>query len=119
MNGLSVGGRYVLGTIIGRGRGSTVYQAFDIQVNYKAAVKLLVDDIALTPEFNADFTTLMYPFALLRNDHLLPVADFGLNGNMPYIVTPLIEQPTLETRLTTNGPLPPAEAALIMRDVAQ
>lgn len=118
MNGLTVGGRYLLGPIIGRGRGSTVYQAMDIQINYRAAVKLLVDDIALTPEFGADFTARVYPFARLAHDHLLRLADFGLNGNMPYIVTPLLEQPNLEARLTTSGPLPPAEAALVVRDLA-
>ncbi len=119
MNGLTVGGRYRLGTIIGKGRGSTVYRAVDTQLNLNTIVKLLVDDIALTEDFTRNFSDIMKRYALLEHERLVKVLDYGLNGNMPFIVLANFDQPNLEQQFAANGPMTPDQAAPVIEELAQ
>jgi serine/threonine kinase PknH len=127
MNGLTIGGRYRLGPIIGKGRISTVYRAVDTRLNLNTVVKLLTDDRALSEDFGKNFPGLMKPYVLLEDERLVRVLDYGPSGNLPFIVLANFDRPNLAAQFGLNNPsgpnlaapVPPALVAALAQGLAQ
>ena len=101
---------------IGRGGMGVVFRAWDETLARHVAVKVLsaAFDGCQVERFRGEARAA----ATVRSDHLVPVysADQSADGR-PFLVMPLIEGHTLRERLAA-GPLPPREAARIVREVA-
>lgn len=90
----TLGDRYVLGDVIGRGGVADVYRADDSLLGRSVAVKVLRD----TTESESDrlrFTSEARTLAGLSHPGLVTVLDAGITAEQPYLVMELIEGQTL------------------------
>lgn len=92
-----------------------VYLAHDEHLHRDIAVKVVhrghTDDLA---RFEREAAML----APLTHEHILPVYDYGQDGPWHYLVMPYISHGTLAERLRAHGPLTPAEAGLLLEQIA-
>jgi len=92
-----------------------VYLASDAQLHREVAVKV----VHLSREEEvARFLREAELLGPLAHEHILPVFDCGVQGPWHYLVTPYLKEGTLRHRLHTRGPLSPAEAGLLLEQVA-
>ncbi|HUF35722.1 MAG TPA: serine/threonine-protein kinase [Gemmatimonadales bacterium] len=109
--------RYRLERELGQGGMATVYLAHDLRHDRQVALKVLRPELAATlgPE---RFVNEIHTAARLTHPHILPVHDSGEAAGFLFYVMPFIDGETLRERLTRQGILPVAEAARLLRDVA-
>ena len=101
---ITLGDRYLLGEVIGRGGMADVYRATDQLLSRPVAIKVLRD----TPDDDSDrhrFTGEATTLARLNHVNLVMVLDAGVTAEQPYLVMELVEGPTLG-QSTQGGPLP-------------
>jgi len=92
-------GHYQLLERIGRGGMSTVYKAYQPSLDRYVAVKVLPIYMAHDPTFAARFEGEARDLAKLNHPNILPVYDFGQEGDLNYIVMKYVEAGTLKERL--------------------
>jgi tetratricopeptide (TPR) repeat protein/tRNA A-37 threonylcarbamoyl transferase component Bud32 len=96
---------------------ATVYLAEDVRHRRRVAVKVLRPELAAT--LGPDrFSREIEIAAKLQHPHILPLLDSGEADGFLFYVMPFIEGESLRDRLTQKGELPVAEAARLLRDVA-
>src|SRR3954462_7816650 len=95
-----------------------VYLARDVQLDRDVAIKVLPTHLAHTRESRERFVREARTAAGLSHPHIVPIHRVGETGGFVYFVMSYIEGETLGERLRARGPLPPADAARVMREVA-
>ncbi len=113
----ALAGEYSLQREIGRGGMGIVYLARDVQLDRDVAIKTLPADLANTST-RARFLREARTAAGLSHPHIVPIHRVGEVAGIVYFVMTYVEGETLGERLRTRGPLPPAEAARVLREVA-
>ena len=117
-----VNNRYKLGTIIGSGGMSEVYEAEDTVLGRQVAVKVLRPEMAHDVNFRERFRREAQNSGKLNHPNIVSVFDTGEyddNGlALPYIVMELVHGRTLRDILHESGPMPATEAAEILARVA-
>src|SRR5256714_4546312 len=111
-------GEYFLQRELGRGGMGVVYLARDVQLDRDVAIKVLPSHLARTAESRERFVREARTAAKLSHPHIVPIHRVGEAGGFVYFVMSYVEGETLGERLRTHGPLPPADAARVMREVA-
>jgi eukaryotic-like serine/threonine-protein kinase len=112
----TVGGRYELGELLGRGGMAEVRRAVDQRLGRSVAVKQLRADLAMDPTFQARFRREAQSAAGLNHPTIVAVYDTGeeidpLTGvSIPYIVMELVEGPTLRDVLREGRKILPERA---------
>ena len=114
----ALAGEYSLQRELGRGGMGIVYLARDVQLDRDVAVKMLPSDLARTAESRERFLREARTAAGLSHPHIVPIHRVGEAGGFVFFVMSYVEGETLGERLRTRGPLPPADAARVMREVA-
>ena len=111
---LTLGGRYRLGPILGRGGMAEVHVADDLRLGRQVAVKMLRADLARDPTFQARFRREAQSAASLNHPAVVAVYDTGedaLGGaSVPYIVMEYVEGSTLRDLLRSGHRLLPERA---------
>lgn len=102
-------GKYQLHERIGRGGMSSVYRATRNTDNGEVAVKVMDPNPDTLEMFLKRFEQEARIVAGMQHPNILPLLDFGLDNNHPYMVTPLITGGTLADILRVQK-LPPDEA---------
>lgn len=99
-------GNYQLIRLLGRGGFAEVYLGEHIHMETQAAVKVLTSE--LTPEEIAQFRNEARTIFSLEHPNIVRVLDYGLNGNIPYIVMNYAANGSLKKRHPrgTRVPLP-------------
>jgi serine/threonine protein kinase/formylglycine-generating enzyme required for sulfatase activity len=92
-------GHYQLLERIGRGGMATVYKAYQPSLDRYVAVKVLPTYLAHEPGFAARFEREARAIAKLDHPYILPVYDFGREGDLNYIVMKYVEAGTLKEML--------------------
>ncbi|MFF1556274.1 protein kinase [Streptomyces sp. NPDC058279] len=115
--GRTLGGRYRVTAMIGRGGMGVVARAQDTLLGREVAVKVLrAYTDAGGPEL-ADLRARMQreaqAAARIRHEGVVTVHDVTSEQGLPVIVMELVEGPSLDDVLTERGPLDPYEAAAI------
>jgi serine/threonine-protein kinase len=113
----ALAGRYEIEREIGAGGMATVYLARDIKHNREVALKVLQRELAASLGA-VRFQREIQIAARLQHPNIVPLLDSGAAGGFVYYVMPYIEGPSLRESLSQHGELPLAEAARILRDVA-
>jgi serine/threonine-protein kinase len=113
----ALAGRYTLERELGAGGMATVYLAHDLRHDRKVALKLLREDLSASLG-KERFLREIKVAAALQHPHILPLYDSGAADNLLYYVMPYVDGPSLRDKLAKEGELPIAEAARILRDVA-
>ena len=103
--GMQLSGRYRLDAQIGAGGMSTVYKAFDVNLERRVAIKLLHREMSADSDQLERFRREARAVAQLSHPHIVGVIDAGEDENRPYIVFEYVEGETLE------GPHPPPRPA--------
>ena len=99
MNSL-LGGRYLLGEMIGTGGMADVYIASDQRLSREVAIKILRSDLAKDPSFVARFRKEAKAAAGLNHPAIVAVYDSG-EEPAPYIVMELVTGETLREIIYT------------------
>ena len=102
--------RFRLEEKIGSGGMSTVYRAFDANLERQVAIKLLHREIAADSDQLERFRREARAVAQLSHPHIVGVIDAGEDEGRPYIVFEYVEGETLKDRIRRHGRLPIAEA---------
>ena len=124
MTGLSptrmIGGRYVVLGAIGSGRTGAVWRAADRVTGRQVAVADLHLPSAPDERRQARERVLRVARAAgrLRHGGLVTIHDVVTDGDVDYVVTELVEAPTLAERIAGDGPLDEHAASATARQLA-
>ncbi|MEU9118581.1 Stk1 family PASTA domain-containing Ser/Thr kinase [Streptomyces sp. NPDC048506] len=106
-----LGGRYELGSVLGRGGMAEVYLGHDTRLGRTVAVKTLRVDLARDPSFQARFRREAQSAASLNHPSIVAVYDTGedyVDGvSIPYIVMEYVDGSTLRELLHSGRKLLP------------
>ncbi len=106
-----LGGRYELGSVLGRGGMAEVYLAHDTRLGRTVAVKTLRTDLARDPSFQARFRREAQSAASLNHPAIVAVYDTGEDYvgdvSIPYIVMEYVDGSTLRELLHSGRKLLP------------
>ena len=114
----ALAGEYSLQREIGRGGMGVVYLARDVQLDRDVAIKVLPPHLAQTGEARERFIREARMAAGLSHPHIVPIHRVGEAGGFVFFVMSYVEGETLGERLRTRGPLSPADATRMLREVA-
>ena len=114
----ALAGEYSLQRELGRGGMGIVYLARDVQLDRDVAIKVLPAQLARTAESRERFAREARTAAGLSHPNIVPIHRVGEAGGFVFFVMSYVEGETLGERLRTRGPLPPADALLVLREVA-
>jgi serine/threonine-protein kinase len=115
----ALGGRYVLGEVLGTGGMATVWRATDEVLAREVAVKILSPEYAADPRFAARFEREARHAAALSHPRLVTVFDCGIDNGTAFIVMELVAGRTLRQVLDDAGILPPGQAVAIAAAVCE
>src|ERR687889_2051600 len=120
---ITVGGRYELGDLLGRGGMAEVHRAVDRRLGRPVAVKQLRTDLAMDPTFQARFRREAQSAAGLNHPTIVAVYDTGEEADpvtgvsIPYIVMELVEGQTLREVLRDGRKILPERALELTQGV--
>ena len=114
----ALAGEYSLQRELGRGGMGIVYLARDVQLDRDVAIKVLPAHLARTAESRERFVREARTAAGLSHPNIVPIHRVGEAGGFVFFVMSYVEGETLGERLRARGPLPPADAMRVMREVA-
>ncbi|WP_432587455.1 Stk1 family PASTA domain-containing Ser/Thr kinase [Streptomyces sp. HD1123-B1] len=118
-----LGGRYELGSVLGRGGMAEVYLAHDTRLGRTVAVKTLRVDLARDPSFQARFRREAQSAASLNHPAIVAVYDTGedyVDGvSIPYIVMEYVDGSTLRELLHSGRKLLPERSMEMTTGILQ
>jgi beta-lactam-binding protein with PASTA domain/tRNA A-37 threonylcarbamoyl transferase component Bud32 len=110
--------RYRILSHLARGGMADVYEAEDILLNRRVAVKILHANFASDQAFVTRFKREAQAAANLSHPNIVAIYDWGQEGSTYYMVMELIEGRTLRDILKSEGALFPRRAAEIAAETA-
>ena len=111
-------GPYRLLRLIGRGGMGEVYEAEDTRKRRVVALKLISGDFSGEPMFRARMQREADAAGRLTEPHVVPIHDYGEIDGQLYLDMRLIDGSDLSTMLRRTGPMSPARAVAIVRQIA-
>jgi serine/threonine protein kinase len=108
--GDTVGGRYVVEEVLGKGGMGVVVAARHEPLGHRVAMKLMSRTVAANAEALERFSREARVIASLESDHVVRVTDFGMHAGAPYMVMELLTGRDLRAELALREKLPVAEA---------
>ncbi len=103
-------GQYELRELLGVGGMGAVYRAYQSSLQRAVAVKVLSPELIIQPDYIERFYREARIAAALEHTHIVPVYDYGVQGEISYVVMRLLTEGTLTERLAqqskTGQPLP-------------
>jgi serine/threonine protein kinase len=110
-------GHYRIIGLLGRGGMGEVYEAEDTRKGRTVALKILPEQYSQDERFRARFQRESRAAAILQEQHVIPIHDWGeIDGNL-YIDMRLVQGATLH-ELLQKGPLEPARAAHVVSEIS-
>ena len=88
-------GHYRILEPLGRGGVGQVFVAEDTRLGRKVALKILIDEVARSPQSRARFEREARAAASLSHSNILAIHDFGEDNGVAYAVAELLEGATL------------------------
>ena len=105
--GTTLDGAYRITRLIAEGGMSAVYEAVQLRLNQRVAVKVMARELASNQEALARFRREAEIASHLRHPHLVTVMDFGTAPDgQPYLVMEHLEGTDLDHRIRELGRLP-------------
>jgi serine/threonine-protein kinase len=112
--GRTLNGRYDVVARLGVGGVGVVYQGRQVRLDRLVAIKVLQQNAAASPEWRRRFEREARALSALAHPNVVPITDFGIDGDVAYLVMELLQGKTLAD-LINEGPVPPARALDIVR----
>ena len=98
--------RYELEELVGTGGMSTVFRAYDLQLERRVAIKILHEHYAADPEYLERFRSEARAVAKLSHPNIVTVIDRGLADGRQFIVFEYVEGENLKEHVLHEGRLP-------------
>ena len=114
----ALAGEYSLQRELGRGGMGVVYLARDVQLDRDVAIKVLPTHLARDTAARERFLREARMAAGLSHPNIVPIHRVGEVGGFVFFVMSYVDGQTLGERLRARGPLPPADASRVLREVA-
>jgi serine/threonine protein kinase/formylglycine-generating enzyme required for sulfatase activity len=116
-------GKYELREILGAGGMGAVYHAYQIDLDREVAVKVLPTSLNSQPGYRERFTREAKTAASLEHQHIVPIYDYGTEGEISYVVMRRLTGGTLAERIerqrAEDGSLPSlTEVATLLKQLA-
>lgn len=108
---------YEIVRLLGRGGMGEVYEAVDVDLGRKVALKFIAPELAAEPEAFRRFEREARLAAALNHPHIATLYAFERDGGRPFIAMELMSGQSLRARIS-DGPMLMVEALRIARDVA-
>ncbi len=110
--------RYRLDALLGEGGMGRVYQAEHVLMRKRVAVKILHAELTRVPEVVARFEREAMAAANIEHPNVAAATDFGkLDDGSVFLVLEFVQGKNLRDEIA-EGPIPPARAAHITRQIA-
>ncbi len=110
--------RYLLLDLIGQGGMGRVYLARDTRLDRLVAVKILAAERLSNPRSIARFQREARLGAQLQHEYLVRIYDYGESSGKYFLVMEYIEGKTIAALISEQGPMPPAIAVRLARQIA-
>lgn len=114
----TLGNRYEIIELIGRGGMAYVYKARDLKLNRYVAVKVLREEYTENEQFIKKFDRESQAVACLSHPNIVGVYDVGVQDNIYYIIMEYVDGITLKQYLVRKGRLDYIEATRFIIDIA-
>ena len=114
----ALAGRYSLERELGRGGMGIVYLAHEVRLDRPVALKLFPPALAAQPALRERFLREARTAARLSHPHIVPIFTVDEVGPYVFFAMAYVDGQTLGARVRQRGPLPPSEAARVIREVA-
>ncbi len=115
--GKVLGARYRVTRLLGRGGMGSVYEAVDVDLGRRVALKAMLPELSRDPVLLERFRREVRNTAMLTHPNVVQLTDFGRSPNEPpFLVMELLEGRTLVARLK-KGRLEPRRAVRIALQV--
>jgi tRNA A-37 threonylcarbamoyl transferase component Bud32 len=114
--GTIVDGRYRIERKLGDGGVGIVYAGEHLSLRKPVAIKFLREQYAFHRAMRPRFEREARALAQIRHPNIVEVTDYGVIGDVPYLVMELLEGQTLD-QLIDGGGLDPMKGVSLMRDI--
>ena len=119
LSGAVLGGAYQVTRLIGEGGMGAVYEALQLRLNKRVAIKVMSRELASNSEALTRFRREAEVTSRLGHPHLVNVMDFGAtDSGEPYLVMEYLDGEDLDHRIRSVGRLPLEVAVEVTRQVA-
>lgn len=95
-----------------------VWEAVDLTLERRVAMKVVKESISSQPEFDARFRREARTAAQLEHPNILQIYSFGVEDGIAYIEMPCLSGGTLASRLESGPPPPPETVCEWVTDLA-
>ncbi|HKG91410.1 MAG TPA: serine/threonine-protein kinase [Gemmatimonadaceae bacterium] len=114
----ALAGQYALERELGRGGMGVVFLARDLKLDRPVAVKTLLPHLASDPRVRERFLREARTAARLSHPSIVPIHRADEIAGQVFFVMGYVDGESLADRVRARGPLPPAEVAALLGDVA-
>lgn len=111
-------GQYLVKSVLGQGAMGLVFRGTQQGLDKSVAIKVMHLDGMHTKEWRDRFEREATVVSKILHPSITQVLDFGIEGNMPFLVMEFIDGEELTDVLAREGPMPPARAVAIVRQLA-
>lgn len=117
--GKTIGNRYEVRSLLARGGMATVYEAVDLRLDRRVALKVMHPHLAADPGFVARFEREAKSAARLAHPHVVGVYDQGEADGLVYLAMEYIPGRTLRDVIREYGPLTTEQALVLLEPVLE
>ena len=111
-------GQYELIGLLSTGGMGAVYRALQPALGREVAIKVLPPALAAQPNYLERFSREARTAAALEHPHIVPVYDFGVDGEYSFVAMRLLTGGSLSDRLRHAEPFSPARIGGILAQIA-
>ncbi len=111
--------KYQLAECIGRGGMGEVWRAQHLALKADVAIKFIRTALSGAEEMTTRFVREAQAAAAIRSAHVVQILDYGMDGDMAYIVMELMQGESLGALLAREGRVTPDVLSRIMTHVAR
>jgi eukaryotic-like serine/threonine-protein kinase len=115
--GQVIEGKYLLGSILGRGGMGIVFAAHHLQLEQDVAIKFLLPEFARQPEWMKRFLREAQAAFRIQTEHVVRILDFGVAAGTPFFVMERLLGEPLASYGRRMGPLAPGDAIDLLLQV--
>ncbi|MFT3712759.1 MAG: serine/threonine-protein kinase [Archangium sp.] len=116
---LVLGERFRVVRLLGRGGMGFVYLAEQVSLGRQVALKVLRNDLTLTPGFAERFRREALLLSSIEHAAVVRIIDYGSEGDAPVLVMEYVEGETLESILEREAPLSIERCERLLMQLAQ